>query len=146
LLPFSPPVSGVFPHHFLCQGRFTHTTVRAQPGPVDTLSFIIAFQSGNPHGLEEPLFAPEPEMPVYGSWGSKLFGYGLPLDSSTQDMEDCFNGLAAVHGGTARSGLSVAFSGALFSALTASRLPGTHRLFPMTAIVSFFPLWFHIGA
>jgi hypothetical protein len=81
------PVSGVFPYRFPCQGRFTHTTIRTKPRPVDTAGFFIVFKTRNPQRPEKSLFTPKPEMPVYGAYRSIRCGQRLPLDSGTRNIE-----------------------------------------------------------
>jgi hypothetical protein len=68
------------------------------------LYFIIFLKAGNPHGLKKTLFTPEPEIAVNGTCGSELLGQGLPLDTGTQDIEDCFKDPAGFHGVTASTG------------------------------------------
>ena len=62
LLPFFSPVGGVVPDRLEGKRSLGHAAVHTQPVPLDAAYLVVAFQSGDPQALEEPLFAPVPEV------------------------------------------------------------------------------------
>jgi hypothetical protein len=79
---------------------------------------------------------------VYGTCRPELLGQGLPLDTGTQDIEDCFKYPAGIHGVAASAG----FSPERFCCIPF--FPGYQGFHQVPELVGYFPriFLFHISS
>ena len=89
LTPFLPRSVGLGPVFPPAQGRFGHGAVHAQPTPVQSLQFVIAFKSHPPQFQEHSGGNPFLKAQVGGGAGANAGGVQrFPLATGAQDVED----------------------------------------------------------
>src|SRR5450631_847478 len=91
LLPFFPPIRGVWPDRFLRQRGFHQSPVHALPAPGDALHVVVLGQPGLPQDAEESSALPLQEAFVDCTRAAEaLLGQRLPLAARAQYIHDRF--------------------------------------------------------
>src|SRR5580698_5302306 len=88
LTPSLPRSVGFFPVFFPTQRRLVHRPVQTLPLPVDPLQFVVFFQREAPQLLKHTELHPFLKVGVDCASRSELTGHGLPLTSSSQDVQN----------------------------------------------------------
>src|SRR5665213_1278403 len=135
LLPFFPPIRGVWPDRFLCQRGFHQRPVDALPAPGDALHIVVLGQPRLPQSTEQSRSLPFQKAFVDRTGTAEsLLGQGLPLAACAQHVHDRlehrarFLGLAP----TARLTLELLFA-------QACRPLWHERLHPLPERIRYFP-------
>src|ERR1017187_8027774 len=91
LLPFFPPIRGVWPDRFLRQRGFHQSPVDALPAPGDALHIVVFGESRLPQNAKESRALPFQEAFVYRTGAAEpFFGQRLPLAARAQHIHDRF--------------------------------------------------------
>ena len=87
-VPIFSPIGRIMTNCLSGQRSLYHTAIDTLPFPTDSFQFIVFFQSDCPYSFEKSCICPCLEITMDTTAGAKFFWKGLPLATSSQDIED----------------------------------------------------------